>query len=142
MRKIALVSALCVALLVPTVALAGKIRHSGGLVGVETENKVTLRLTKKKGRIKKVSAFKAMGVPTNCDSGKFLFEFRALDPTKVNKKGTFRERLDNADGSVLRISGKVKGKGKTVVGNLKTTPFDGGSAGTCEVPKVRFKTKK
>lgn len=125
-------------------ALAGskKIRHSGELVGV-ADSKVTLRVSVRGGKPRKVSAFKATGVPTNCDGGKFVFELQALDPTKVTKKNNFKEVLKNSDGSKLTVSGTVKKKGKKVTGFLKTNRFaGGGEAGTCKVPKTKFRTEK
>ena len=79
---------------------------------------------------------------TRCDAGDSRFEFTALNPTKVTKKGNFKERLKNPDGDVLRIKGTVKQKGKSVIGYISTSEFNGGSAGTCQTPKQKFKTTK
>ena len=136
-----LVILLIAAIAVPALASSKKIRHSGTLNGLP-DSKVTLRVSKKHGKPSKVSAFKASGVPTNCDSGKFLFEFFALDPTKVTKKGNFKEVLKNPDGSKLRISGRVRKHGKQVIGSLKTSEFQEAGAGTCKAPKIGFKTTK
>ena len=126
----------------PGLAASKKIRHSGELVGVP-DSKVTLRVSKNKGKPSKVSAFKASGVPTKCDKGDFLFRFQSLDPTTVTPKGNFKEVLKNADGSKLTISGTVRNGGKKVSGFIRTNEFDAGeTAGHCMTPKTKFKTEK
>lgn len=132
---------LIAAISVPAFAATKKIRHTGTLAGLP-DSKVTLRVSKNKGRPSKVSAFKAAGVPTKCNGGDFLFAFQALDPTKVTKKGNFKEVLKNIDGSKLTIQGTVRAHGKKVRGSLKTNDFDDETAGTCRTPKTRFSTKK
>jgi hypothetical protein len=64
-----------------------------------------------------------------------------LQPAKVSRKGVFRERLKNPDGSVLRISGKVRGGGKKVTGNVKSNQLPS-SVGPCQVSKQAFKTSR
>ncbi|HKJ35225.1 MAG TPA: hypothetical protein VKA36_01540 [Solirubrobacterales bacterium] len=126
----------------PAIAEAKKIRHRGTLVGVE-ESRVTLRVTVKKGKVRKVSAFKAVGVQTRCDKGLFGSTFQALNPTKVTRKGNFKEVLKNPDGAKLTISGTVRKRGKRVRGFVKSNRFDGGEAtGTCKAPRAKFKTSK
>ena len=125
----------------PALAEAKKIKHRGEIVD-DPGTKVTLKLTKRGGEIRKVSRFEAVGVLTRCDAGDRRYAFTALDSTKVTRKGNFKERLRNPDGSVLRIKGTVKNRGRRVVGFISTSEFDGGSAGTCQTPKQRFKTEK
>ena len=136
-------------ILITAVALGGsalaaskKISHRGAIVGVP-DSTITLRVSINKGRPTKVSAFRAKGVPTSCDTGDFLFRFESLDPTKVTKKGNFKEALKNTDGSKLTISGRVRNRGRKVIGYLKTNKFDGGpEAGICRTPKTKFVTEK
>ena len=52
---------LIAAISVPAFAATKKIRHTGTLAGLP-DSKVTLRVSKNKGRPSKVSAFKAAGV--------------------------------------------------------------------------------
>jgi hypothetical protein len=126
----------------PAEAGSKKIRHRGTVVGVE-DSKVSLRVKVKRGKARKVSGFKAEGVPARCDEGPFAFRFQALDPTRVTKKGNFKEVLKNPDGAKLTISGTVRKRGKRVAGFVKTNRFDGGEmVGTCKAPKTRFKTAK
>jgi hypothetical protein len=133
----------CLLLLIaaaPAYAGSGKIRHSGAVVDVP-ESKVTLRITIKKGRPTKLSAFRATGVPTRCETGEFLFEFKSLNPTRITRKGNFKEALKNPDGSKLKISGTVRRRGKRVSGFIRTNEFDGNGM-ICRVPKQKFRTEK
>lgn len=141
MKGLSMLVAVLALALTPALAEAKKIKHSGQIVA-DPNTRVTLKLTKKGGEIRKLSKFKARRVRTACSEGEFTFTFTAFDPTKVTKKGNFKERLKNADGSVLRIKGTVKKRGRKVIGFISSSDFDGGTAGTCRVPKQRFKTTK
>jgi hypothetical protein len=134
---------LAIALLAaPALAGSKKIRHRGTVVGVE-DSKVSLRVKVKGGRARKIIGFKVEGVQARCDEGRFSFRFQALDPTRVTRKGNFKEVLKNPDGAKLTISGTVRKRGRRVAGFVKTNRFDGGgTAGTCKAPKTRFRTAK
>jgi hypothetical protein len=138
---IALTVMLLFAAALPATAATKKIGHRGQIVGDE-ETKVTLKLTKRDGKIRKLNRFRARDVFARCDGRNARASFVALDPTKVTPKGNFKERLKNPNGEVLRIKGSVKQRGKRVVGFISTNDFDGGSAGTCRVPKQKFKTAR
>lgn len=138
---ISLVLALAITGALPAIAATKKIRHRGQIVG-DDATKVTLKLTKRGGKVRKLSRFKLTNVFAECSSRDARASFVALDPTKVTRKGNFKERLKNPNGEKLRLKGSVKRRGKKVVGSVSTNRFDGGSAGTCRVPKQRFKTAR
>jgi hypothetical protein len=137
-------SIVCLVLLLlaaaPASAKSRKIRHSGTVVKVP-DSKVTLRIGIKRGRPTKLSAFRATGVPTRCDTGEFLFKFTSLNPTRVTKKGNFKEVLKNPDGSKLKISGTVRKRGTRVAGYIRTNDFDSDGM-SCRVAKQKFRTSK
>lgn len=141
MKRLVAVAVVLTVAAAPALAEAKRIKQRGEIVG-DPGTKVTLKLNKRDGEIRKVSHFKAVGVLTHCDAGDRRFVFTALDSTKVTSKGNFKERLKNPDGSVLRIKGTVKNHGRRVVGFISTSEFDGGAAGTCQTPKQKFKTEK
>ena len=124
----------------PAHAGSKKTRHSGTVVNVP-DSKVTLRISVKRSRPTKLSAFRATGVPTRCDTGEFLFEFTSLNPTRVTKKGNFKEVLKNPDGSKLTISGTVRRRGTRVSGYIRTNDFDSDGM-SCRVAKQKFSTAK
>ncbi len=140
MKRALIVCLLLLIAAAPASAGSKKIRHSGAVVGVP-DSTVTLRIGIKKGRPTKLSAFRATGVPTRCDTGEFLFEFTSLNPTRVTKKGNFKERLKNPDGSKLTISGTVRKRGKQVSGYIRTNDFDSDGM-SCRVAKQKFRTAK
>lgn len=140
MKRLALLISLIALAVVPATALAGKIRHSGGIAG-DTEAEVYLTLTKKGGKITKLSKFRALNLFFRCDGQPYRGNVIQLNPTRVSRKGTFRERLKNADGSVLRISGKVKARGRKVVGKVKSNEFRSGGL-TCKAPEQGFVTTR
>lgn len=143
MRKTIICAALCALLAIPAVAAAATIRHSGNIVG-DQDSKITLRVTKKGGEIKKVSGFKAEGVLIRCESGNGDFDFTITGSIPVNDSNSFRARLPNVNNpdEKLRVSGKVLKGGKVVVGNIKTNELTQGNGERCDVPKQRFNTKK
>lgn len=140
MKRALIVCLLLLIAAAPASAGSRKIRHSGAVVDVP-DSKVTLRIGIKKGRPKKLSAFRATGVPTRCDTGEFLFEFTSLNPTRVTKKGNFKEVLKNPDGSKLTISGTVRKRGTRVSGYIRTNDFDSDGM-SCRVAKQKFRTAK
>ena len=142
MRKTIIISALCAVLAIPALAAAAKIRHSGKIVG-DDDSRVTLRVTKKSGEIRKISGFKANGVLIRCESGNGQFDFTITGSIPVNAKQTFKARLPNVnnENEKLRVSGKVRKRGREVVGNIKTNKLTQNGE-TCDVPKQRFNTGK
>ena len=149
MRKTIICAALCALLAIPAVAEAGKIRHSGNIVGDKDSSKITLRVVKKGGDIKKVSGFAASGVLLRCPSGKRQLDFTITGSIRVNDKNTFKARLPNVKNpdEKLRVTGKVLNRGREVVGNIKTnqltqTKPGGKGKEVCDVPKQRFRTEK
>lgn len=140
MKRASIVCLLLLIAAAPALAGSKKIRHTGTVVDLP-ESKVTLRISIKKGRPTKLSAFRARGVPARCENGEFLFAFKSLNPTRITRKGNFKEALKNPDGSKLTISGTVRRKGKRVSGFIKTNDFDGDGM-SCRVPKQQFRTAK
>lgn len=142
MRKTIIIGALCALLAIPALAFADKIRQSGKIVG-DDASKITLRVTKNGGDITKISGFKAEGVLIRCESGNDEFGFTITGSIEVNDQGSFRARLPNVSNpqEKLRVSGKVKNGGKTVVGNIKTNKLTQNGE-QCDVPKQRFNTQK
>lgn len=139
---IGIAGALCALLVLAAPAIAGKIRHSGKIVG-DKDSRITLRVTKKAGDIRKVSGFKASGVLIRCESGNGEFSFSIAGSIRVNNKNNFKARLPNVNDpkEKLRVTGRVKGGGKKVVGNIKTNKLTQGGE-KCDVPKQRFATTK
>lgn len=140
MKKVAVICIVVALLALPAIAAAKKIRQSGQIVG-DDETRVTLRVTKKQGEIRKVAKFRAEKVFTTCNKGDFRVNVTALDAAKVGDDNRFRERLRTPDDAVLRIAGKVKNGGRKVVGNLKSSEFKSGGM-KCDIPRQRFKTEK
>ena len=142
MRKTIIIGALCALLAIPALAAAAKIRHSGKIVG-DSDSKITLRVTKKSGEIRKISGFKANGVLIRCQSGNGEFDFTITGSIAVNERNSFKARLPNVNNpnEKLRVSGKVKNGGRKVVGNIKTNKLTQNGE-TCDVPKQRFNTQK
>jgi hypothetical protein len=140
-KKALLMAVALIALAVPATAQAAKIRHTGEVLNSPySDNKVTLRVTKKAGEIKKISGFKASGVRVRCANGTRALSFWIDGFIRVNAENSFKVRLPNKDRpkEKLRITGRVKKGGKKVVGNFKTNSF----GRNCDVPKQRFVTKK
>jgi hypothetical protein len=138
LRKIAIIAASVAALVAPASALANVIRQEGQIVH-DDATLVKLHVVTKGGKPVKVEQFKAKNVAVHCDDGPSRITFTALDPAKVESDNTFKVRLSDGNGGILRIKGQVKGGGKAVVGSLKTNDFDSGKQ-TCRAPKQRFKT--
>jgi hypothetical protein len=139
MKKIALVSIVAVALAFPALALAKKIRVSGGVVGDDT-SRISTNVTKKGDEIRKISLFKAEGINVRCN-GETLdgFQFTINGSVPVNDQRTFKARLPNIEdeSEILRVSGKVAKSGKRVKGNMKTNKITINGE-TCDMPKQRY----
>lgn len=138
MRKIAILCAAAAVLVAPASAMAENIKQEGQIVG-DKATSVKLRVKANNGVATKVGGFKAKNVAVRCDNGPSRIDFTALTPVNVSSSNTFKVRLSDGAGGILRITGKVKNGGKATVGNLKTNDFESGDQ-TCKAPKQKFKT--
>jgi hypothetical protein len=143
MKKIALVSIVVVALAFPALALAKKIRVSGGVIG-DDNSRISANVTKKGGEIRKISLFRASNINIRC-GGQTAdgFQFEITGSIAVNDKRSFKARLRNSEDSseVLRVSGKVAKSGKRVKGNMKTNKLTINGQ-QCDMPKQAYVLKK
>jgi hypothetical protein len=143
MKKLALVSIVAVCLAFPALALAKKIRVSGGVQG-DDNSKISANVTKKGGEIRKISLIRASNINIRCN-GETIdgFGFDILGSVSVNDKRSFKARLrnDQDESEVLRVSGKVAKSGKKVTGNMKTNKLTINGQ-TCDMPKQRYVLKK
>jgi hypothetical protein len=139
----ALAAVIALVLLAPASGSAAKIRHVGQIVKL-SDSKVTLRVTKRRGQITKISRLKVQGAKVRCPSGNYRFAFGVTGSVRVSKKGNFRARLPNVndDSEKLRLTGRVLRRGKKVVGNFKTNSLTQTNGERCDVPKQRFATRK
>ena len=144
MKKFALVAIVAVALALPALALAGKTKVSGGVVG-DKDAKVSLTVLKKHGN-QKIKNFKAVNINVRCgkQTGNFIGPITITGPPlSVNDNGSFKARLPNVSNpkEKLRISGKVKNGGRKVSGNIKTTRITLNN-NKCDIPKQHYELKK
>lgn len=139
MRKIACLVTAAAVLVVPATASAKTIRQEGQIVG-DAETKITLRVKTKGKDPVSVASFKAKNVFTRCEGEPSRIDFTVLDAVEVEANNSFKSRLVDGEGGVLRIRGKVKDNGKATVGSLKTNNFTSSNDATCKTPKQRFKT--
>ncbi len=129
-------------LVAPSAALGKTIRQEG-FVKSDKAATVSLRVKVSGGEPRRIVGFRAENVMGNCDGGAEIRVglLRALVPIKVRRSSEFKVRLANDKGEIIRISGKVKKRGRAVTGNLKTSDFsDAGEV--CRVPKQKFSTSK
>ena len=138
MKKLATLVAATVALTLPAAAAAKNVKHEGFIVGDKAAS-IKLRVKASGGKATKVSGFRAKNVAARCDRDTVRIQLTALAPVKVKRDQSFKVRLGDGDGGILRISGKVKRDGRATVGNLKTNVFDQGDL-SCKVSKQKFKT--
>jgi hypothetical protein len=142
MKKLALLAATAVLAVPPATAVAKRIQHVGEIVG-STESKVRLRVTKKRGKIRKVTGFKAEGALLRCERSSYSLEFQITGAIKVGSGKKFKARVPSSDdpNEKLRVAGRVKNGGRKVVGSVKSNELvrDGE---ICAVPKQRFRTSK
>jgi hypothetical protein len=147
MRKLAVLCVIAVAFALPATALAKKIRLAGGVTG-DPNSRISMRVTVNKGVPTKVGGIRGSNLDVSCD-GEPLdgFRFQVLGSVPVSPKRTFRARIPNAADPKerLRISGKVRRKGRRATGTLQSRRFtiqaDEGPR-TCEMPKQRFSVRK
>lgn len=140
MRKIASILVAGAVLAVPATATAKTIRHQGQIVG-DKETKVTLQVKTAGKDPVSVANFKARNVVTRCDGKPSRIDFTVLDAVPVSDNNSFKSRLTDGEGGILRITGKVKNNGKATVGSLKTNDFKSADGATCRTPKQKFKTQ-
>lgn len=143
MKKLAIVGVVAMCLALPALAVAKSIKVSGGVVGDDTA-KISAKTIVKDGKVQKVKAFKANGIDIRCD-GETVdgFGFTITGSLSVNDSGTFKARLPNREdpSEKLRVSGKVKKKGKRISGNIKTNKLT--INGTqCDMPKQHYELTK
>jgi hypothetical protein len=141
LRKIATLTAAAaavVALAVPATAAAMNVKQSGYIVGDKAAT-VKLRTKVNGGSATKLSGFRAKNVVAHCGKDTIRIQLTALAPVEVSSDQDFKIRLSDGDGGILRISGHVKDKGRSTVGNVKTNDFEQGGD-TCKVSKQKFKT--
>ena len=119
--------------------MAKNIKQEGQIVG-DKATSVKLRVKVTGGQSpRRSAASRPKRRRSAATSGPDRIDFTALTPVNVNSNNTFKVRLSDGDGGILRISGKVKNGGKATVGNLKTNDFKSGKQ-TCKAPKQKFKT--
>jgi hypothetical protein len=123
----------------PASAAAETIKHKGEIVG-DSETRVSLKVEYNSLGPISVDDFKAKNVFTRCDKKPSRLDFTALDPIDVKSDNSFKARLTDNEGGFLRIQGKVKNGGETVVGNLKTNEIRSEDGSLCKTPKQKFKT--
>ena len=144
MKKLALVLIIAVALAFPALALAKKIKLSGGVVK-DKDSRVTLTVVTKGKQPKAIKHMKLNSIDIRC--GKKHYEsFGKVTVTAtipVKKSGSFKERLPNVNdpSEKLRISGIVSDHGKRVSGNVKTNKLTVSNM-KCDVPKQHFELSK
>lgn len=143
MKKLALAAVVVAVLAFPALAVAKKISVSGGVIQ-DPDSKIRAKVTVKGGDVRKISGFKAKGIDIRCNGQTFEdFQFSITGSIPVNKKNSFRARIPNTENQneKLRVSGKVKKKGKRVSGNIKTNKLTI-SDEPCDMPKQRFNLTK
>ncbi len=138
MKKIAVTLTVLVALALPALALAKTLKQDGRIVG-DRATSVSLKVKVKRGKATAITGFKVRKILTRCEKGGAVrFKYRILSPIPIEGR-KFKERFKGG-GTVLRIAGKVRKKGRLTVGTLKTNRFRLKGHGTCRTPKQRFKT--
>lgn len=143
MKKLALAAVVIAALAFPAIAGAKKISVSGGVVK-DPDSRIRAKVTVKNGDVRKISRFKARGIDFRCNGQTFEnFEFTITGSIRVNDRNSFRARIPSSQDSSekLRVSGRVKKKGKRVSGNIKTNRLSIGNE-TCDMPKQHFELRK
>jgi hypothetical protein len=143
MKKFAAFAVLAVALAIPAVALAAKVKVSGGVVG-DKNSRISATVVKKHGNMK-VKGFRAAN--TNIKCGKQKGDFPLIRITgpglSVNNKGSFKARIPNSEKpkEKVRISGVVSNGGRSISGNIKTNKLTIQGV-SCDIPKQHFELKK
>ena len=140
MKRLTTLAAAAMALIAPASALAENIQQEGFIKG-DKAAPVKLRVkVDSSGDVKKVGGFRAQNVVASCDGEKVIrIQLTALTPVPVERDNSFKVRLSDGSGGILRITGEIKDGGRVTVGNLKTNEFESGKL-TCRVSKQRFAT--
>lgn len=140
MKKLALIMIAVVVLAFPALALANKIKLSGGVVK-DPDSRVSLTVVTKHGKPQAIKHMKLNGIDIRCGKNHYesfgLVKVTATVPVKGS--GSFKERLPNVNNpkEKLRISGVVSNGGRSVSGNVKTNKLTV-QRKTCDVPKQHF----
>jgi hypothetical protein len=143
MKKLALLIAAALLVVPPATAAAKRIQHVGAIVGSK-DSEVRLRVTKRRGKVRKVSKFEADGALLRCErGGNFSLQFAITGAIRVNKRNRFKARVPSQDDpdEKVRVAGRVKKHGRKVVGNLRSSKLTRNGE-SCVVPKQRFRTGK
>lgn len=142
MKKLALLTAMAVLAVPPALASAKRIQHLGEIAG-NAESKVSLRLKKRRGEVRKVTGFKAEGALLRCERDDYSLEFQITGAIKVAGGKKFKARVPSSDDPAekLRVAGRIKKGGRKVVGSVKSNELTR-EGQACTVPKQRFRTSK
>ena len=139
MRRVAVLTTIALALLLPaTAAGAGKIRLEGE-VAFAAGSKVLITVTKKEGHIGKITKLKFQRVPLNCQDGQGgAISGRTLGSFPVRGKDFTRKTKISGPGirnGFFRVSGRFRRGGKTAKGKVRFSikRSDGIGCGTGDV---------
>jgi hypothetical protein len=124
LKRIAALAAATAALLAPASALAKNFQQTGTVKGDQVAV-VKLRV--------------ALNVQARCGKKDVRITLRAVTPIRVRDDDTFKARLADDEGGVLRLAGKVRKGGRKAKGRLSTNEFKSGSK-KCQVPRQRWRT--
>jgi hypothetical protein len=138
LKRIAAIGIAAAALLAPASALAKNFQQTGSIKG-DRVAVVKLRVAVANGHPTKIAGFRALNVQARCGKDDVRITLRAVTPIRVRDDHTFKARLADDEGGVLRLAGKVKDGGRKAKGHLSTNEFKSGSK-KCQVPKQRWRT--
>jgi len=114
--------------------------RDGEIVG-DKPTRITLQVKADGKDPVSVANFKARNIFTRCEGEPSRIDYTVLDAVPVKSNNSFKSRLTDGEGGILRISGKVKNNGKATVGSLKTNTFTSADGLDCKTPKQKFKTR-
>jgi hypothetical protein len=137
-RKIAVLAATAAGLALPATAQAKNFQQTGYIKG-DRDAVVKLRVGLENGQPAKIAGFRALHVRATCGRDKVRITLRAVTTIHVRRDHTFKARLSDDNGGVLRIAGKVRDGGRKAKGHLSTNEFKSGSK-KCHVPRQRWRT--
>jgi hypothetical protein len=138
LKTIAALAAATAALLAPASALAKNFQQTGTVKGDQVAV-VKLRVALKNGHPAKIAGFRALNVQARCGKKDVRITLRAVTPIRVRDDDTFKARLADDEGGLLRLAGKVRKGGRKAKGHLSTNEFKSGSK-KCQVPRQRWRT--
>jgi hypothetical protein len=141
MQRILLPLALAVALTLPADAMAAKRAYAGG---IEPSGELSFKLKQKRDR-ETIKNFAFTQVPIDCAEGAKTTTGHLTFGIRLEGK-EFGARADNDEGSRLRVSGKLKQRGKRARGKIRihgAVPTDDGATGTsCDTGILRWGTSR